>query len=426
MNISVPKPVNEIIMFINSLGFDAYVYGSTVRKMILGEKIKVYYLRTGINLEVLLTKLKKYSASFDRNKKIINLKNGKFKMIIANYVSKENSLEKDLNQEVFTMNAMALSEEDGLIDYGTGLKDIRDKIIKTVGNDDKTIKDNPLSILQAIRLSAEYGMKMDLKTQSYLFSNADLLKNVSMENINREFSKLIVSDHCDFYIKKYFDIIITIIPELSLMENFNQNCPDQIYDLLYHTLCVMKTCENNLELRLCALFHDIAKPFTVQQDDRGINHYPDHGKKGAEITRLILNRLKYEKKLVSKVTKIIEFHDYQIPENELKYKEMLLKFDREELDILFKLKKANFYAKRPGNMFELKKIENDYERALTIIKKPYFVKKRNLKISGRDIVELGFDKNRINEILSKVYSRVFAGEVKNRREALLDYLKTLS
>ena len=104
----------------------------------------------------------------------------------------------------------------------------------------------------------------------------------------------------------------------------------------------------------------------------------------------------------------------------------VLEITKEELDILFKLKKANFYAKRPGNMFELKKIENDYERALTIIKKPYFVKKRNLKISGRDIVELGFDKNRINEILSKVYSRVFAGEVKNRREALLDYLKTLS
>ena len=93
-------------------------------------------------------------------------------------------------------------------------------------------------------------------------------------------------------IKKYLDIFLMFIPELSLMENFKQNNPEHIYDVLDHTLVTMKCIEPKLELRLAMLLHDTGKPLTYTQDEEGIGHFNGHQIKSAEIARDILNRLR--------------------------------------------------------------------------------------------------------------------------------------
>ena len=319
------------------------------------------------------------------------------------------------------MNALAYSDEDGLIDYNTGVVDINNKVIKLNGEEDELFKEDPLRILRAIRLSAEYGMRIDRETQEYMFEDKELLKDVAVERIRDELSKLMVTPRAEFYIKKYFDIMIEIIPELALMEGFEQSDPHHIYDVLEHTLVSVKCIETNLELRLAMLFHDIAKPFTFHKDENGIGTFKNHALKGAEMTREIMNRLRFNKKTIQKVTKLVEYHDYNVPEDPQRIKQFLAKFGTEDIEDLFKVKKANYYAKNPAYVSDLSKMQAEYERLKGSTRKTSFIKKNELKINGKDLLNLGVPQDNLGPVLDVVYNDVLAGKVKNNRDKLIDY-----
>jgi tRNA nucleotidyltransferase (CCA-adding enzyme) len=423
MNIVIPKPVNEVLNIINENGYEAYIIGGAVRNWVMNLKPSNYDISTNASIEDIKKALKGYNTFYcGENNCRLGIVNSKFPMEIAKYRTKENTLESDLATRDFTMNALAYSDEDGLIDYNTGVRDINNKIIKVNGEDDEIFVDDPLRILRAIRLSAEYGMRIDPDTQEYMNDNRDLLKNVAPERIRDELSKLLVVPRCDFYIKKYFEIFLEVLPELALLERFNQNDPHHIYDALEHTYVTLKVVENRLELRLAALFHDIAKPYTYSKKADGTAEYVNHGKKGAEITREIMNRLKFNKKTIQKVTKLIEYHDYEVPENEMKAKNFLSGFGSENLEDLFKLKKANYYAKNPAYTSELSKIENDYAVLKSITRKSSFLKKNELKLSGKDLLDLGVEQEYIGQVLDDIYSKILEGKLKNNHDKLVEYI----
>lgn len=422
MNIVIPKPVNEVLSILYENNYDGYIMGGTVRNLILGIKPKNYQISTNASLNVVEKLLKDYETRYcGENNSVLAVENNRFPMEISSYYAKENTLEAELMSRDFTMNAMAFSEEDGLIDYTTGIIDIRDKVIRINGEDDSIFVKDPLRILRAIRLSAEYGMRIDKETQEYMYDNKDLLANVAKERIRDEFSKLMVCFRADFYIKKYFDIFLVIIPELALIENFMTNDPRHIYDVLEHTLVTIKKIDPVLELRLAMLFHDIGKPFTYSKDEEGIGHFKDHAKKGAEMTREILNRLKFNKKVIQKVTKLVEYHEYQIPEKDFKIKEFLSVFGREDIEDLFKVKKVNFYAKNPAYVSDLAIIEKEYERLAPAHKKSFFIKRNEIKITGKELLDLGVKQENIGEGLERIYNDILSGKVKNTPDKLIAY-----
>lgn len=422
MNIVIPKPVNEVLTILYENNYDGYIMGGTVRNLILGIKPKNYQISTNASLKVVEKLLKDYDTFYCGEKNsVLGIANPRFPMEISTYHTLSNNLEDELMEKDFTMNAMAFSEEDGLIDYTTGIIDIRDKVIRINGEDDTIFVKDPLRILRAIRLSAEYGMRIDRETQEYMYDNKDLLANVAKERIRDELSKLLVAYRADFYIKKYFDIFLVIIPELALIENFMTNDPRHIYDVLEHTLVTIKKIDPVLELRLAMLFHDIAKPFTFSKDENGIGHFKDHAKKGAEMAREIMNRFKFNKKTIQKVAKLIEYHEYEIPEKDLKIKEFLSEFGREDIEDLFKVKKINFYAKNPAYVSDLSVIEAQYERLANANKKTYFIKRNELKVSGRDLIDLGLPQESIGESIDRIYREILAGNLKNNHDKIIAY-----
>lgn len=423
MNIVIPKPVNEILNIINEKGYEAYIIGGAVRNWVMGTKPSNYDISTNATIDSVKKALKDYNTFYcGENDSRLGIVNSKFPMEISKYRTKENTLEADLATRDFTMNALAYSDEDGLIDYSTGVLDINNKVIRLNGEDDKIFQDDPLRILRAIRLSAEYAMRIDKETQEYMLEDCDLLKDVAPERIRDELSKLLVVPRCEFYIKKYFDIILEFLPELALLEGFNQNDPHHIYDAFEHTMVALKVIEPRLDLRLAMLFHDISKPFTYTKTSEGIAQYKDHGKKSADMTREIMNRLKFNKRIIQKVTKLIEFHDYELPDNDFKIKQFLTKFGTEDIEDLYKIKKANYYAKNPAYTSLLTQIENDYTRLKSATRKTSFVKKNELKINGKDLLELGIDQEKIGEVLDKLYSDVLSGNLKNNREKIINYV----
>lgn len=422
MNIIIPKPINEVLNLLYEHNYEAYIIDGTIRDMVMGEKPKKYNICTNATIDDVKKILKNYTTSFKgENNKTLIVEYNKFPMEISNYGTKENNLESYLKEQDFTMNALAYSDEDGLIDYGTGVVDIKNQVIKINGQDDENILKDPLRILRAIRLSGEYKMRVDLETAEYMFENKELLQNIAPERIRDELNKILEVEKCPFYIKKYFDIFLVIIPELTLMERFVQNNPQHIYDVLEHTLVSMKNSSCEADLRLAILLHDVAKPLTYVQDKNGYGYFPNHPKKGAEMAREILNRLKYNKRRIQLITKVIEYHDAEIPEKENLLKQFIAKFNDEEIELLFKLKKANVMGKSPACMSELKKIEEDYIRVKNILKKRTCLKKNELKITGKDLLELGIAQEDIGDTLNKIYLEVLNNNVKNHKDLLISY-----
>lgn len=423
MNIVIPKPVNEVLNVMNENGYEAYIIGGAVRNWVMGLKPSNYDISTDAELTSVKKALKDYNTFFcGVGNSRLGIVNAKFPMEVSKYRTRENTLESDLASRDFTMNALAYSDEDGLIDYSTGIQDIKNKIIRLNGEDDEVFQEDPLRILRAIRLSAEYGMKIDAQTQRFMYEDKDLLEDIAPERIRDELSKLLVVPRCEFYLKKYFEIILEVLPELSLLENFNQNDPHHIYDALEHTFVSLKSIEPKLDLRLAMLFHDISKPFTYTKNSNGTAYYKDHGKKSSDMAREIMNRLKFSKKVIQRVTKLIEYHDFEIPDNEAKIKQFLTKFGTEDIDDLFKVKRANYYAKNPAYTTEISKLENDYNRVKKSTRKSSFVKKNEIRIDGSDLINLGVEQENIGDVLNRIYSDILSNKVKNNHEKLVEYV----
>ena len=423
MNIVIPKPVNEVLLVLYENNYDGYLVGGTVRNLVLEEKPNRYTIATNANLEELQKKLKGYNTYIiGDEKKTLVVPNTKFPMEIIKYGTVENNIESYLLKKDFTMNALAYSDEEGLLDYSSGIIDIKSDIIRINGNEDENFKRDPLKILRAIRLAGEYKMKIDLQTTEYMFDNKELLKNVPVERIRDEFSKIMLLDRVSFYLKKYLDIFLVILPELTLLENFEQNSPYHIYDVLEHTFISLKSCDPILELRLAVLFHDIAKPFTYVQDENGIGKFPNHAQRGAVMTREIMNRLRYNKKQIQVVTKLVEYHDKDFPMKESDLKRFIANFSREELELLFKLRYANTMAKNPDYMSGIDRINNDFVRVKTLLRRDETIKKNALKITGKDIIKLGIEEKEIGQILNDIYQIVLDSKLKNDKDILVQYV----
>ena len=428
MNIAIPKPVNEVMTFLNEKNYEAYLIGSTIRNMVMNEKPKKYLIATDASIDQAQKVLSQYTTyTGGENNKVLTVLNNRFPMEITQYKTK--SLEDDLSLCDFTMNALAYSDEDGLIDYNTGIIDINNRIIRVNGDNEEIFIKDPLRILRAIRLSAEYAMKIDITTQQYMFDNRELLKNVAPERIREELNRILMTDKCAFYLKKYLDIFVIIIPELALMEGFNQNTPQHIYDALEHTFVTVNALKKdpegktNLELTLAALLHDIAKPYTYTRDEQGYGHFKGHAEKGALITREIMNRLKYSKKQTQKVTKLIEYHDTPIPEDIGELRLFINKVGLENMQDLYKLRKANTYAKNPAYIGDINKLNEAFIRIKEQSKKTNLVKKADLKIDPKELLELGIPQERIGTIIDELHDLVLRGVIKNNHDKLLNYVQ---
>ena len=218
INIVIPKPVNEVLNILYENNYEGYIVGGTIRNLVMEEKPTIYYIATNAKVEELNRLFKSYQTRFcGENNSTFAIDYPKFPMEISQYKSKDNTLEEHLALSDFTMNALAYSDEDGLIDYYTGVLDIKNKIIRLNGQDDEVFTRNPIAILRAIRLSAEYAMRIDVQTRNYMFENRENLGNVPVERLRDELSKLLVTPRAEFYLKNYLDIFLEFIPELALM-----------------------------------------------------------------------------------------------------------------------------------------------------------------------------------------------------------------
>jgi poly(A) polymerase/tRNA nucleotidyltransferase (CCA-adding enzyme) len=229
------------------------------------------------------------------------------------------NLTDDLKRRDFTINAMAFRKEKGtsnITDIFDGLKDIKDKTIRAVGNPDDRFSEDALRMLRAIRFAVQLNFSLSSETMESILKNADLIKKISGERIRDEFVKIIMSENSSsgIVMLQKFNLLKNIIPELEEGIGCEQS-GEHLYDVWEHLLYALNhATEKNwpLEIRLSALFHDIGKPKSrrLAPINSGKKKYTFYGHEviGARMAKKIMKRLKFSQKEIILVEKFVRNH----------------------------------------------------------------------------------------------------------------------
>ena len=223
-------------------------------------------------------------------------------------------LEEDLQRRDFTMNAMAYDIlKDILIDIYKGQDDIKDKIIKTVGNTEERFQEDALRMLRAIRFSAQIDFVISQEITKSIFNLSINLEKISQERIRDEFVKILMTKNpmTALVTAQKLGILKYISPELEKGIGVDQNQAHK-YDVYEHNLRTLQhACDKNwpLHVRLAALFHDISKPETRRWSSEMKDWtFYGHDVVGARVAKEILSRLKFTKEISETVILMVRWH----------------------------------------------------------------------------------------------------------------------
>lgn len=331
-NFSVPKEVSRITKTLEEAGFEAYLVGGCVRDLILGNKPKDWDVTTNAKPEEIIALFEKtfYENDFgtvgvvdetveDMTLKVVEVTpyrtEGKYSdNRRPDEVTFSTKLEDDLQRRDFTINAIAYSLSNGqLIDQYKGQGDLKDRILRAVGDPEERFSEDALRILRVARLATELNFKIETKTEEALVKQVDTLRNISMERIRDEFSKIVMSKEPmdGVILLNKLGILKYIMPELEKGLHVKQN-GDHIYDVWEHNLRALQHSADRdwpLHVRLAALLHDISKPETRRWSKEKNNYtFYGHDVVGGRVSHEILKRLRYSSDTIETVSKLVRNH----------------------------------------------------------------------------------------------------------------------
>ena len=327
----IPKEVSHVTSTLRKAGFEAYLVGGCVRDILQNISPKDWDVTTNAKPEEIQSL---FSETFYENDYgtvgIVNeTEDSTLKVIeVTPYrtegaysdkrrpdsVTFHGKLEDDLKRRDFTINAIAYDDSKGQIkDIFDGIKDIKGKTLRTVGDPLERFGEDALRLLRAVRLSTDLGFTIELNTQNAIIEKASDLKQISMERIRDEFSKMIMTKNpmMGIVMCQKLGLLKYIVPELEQGIGVEQN-GDHIYDVWEHNIRALQhSADRNwpLHVRLAALFHDISKPETRRWSEEKKNWtFYGHDVVGGRVTEKILKRLKYPQKIVEVVSSLVRYH----------------------------------------------------------------------------------------------------------------------
>ena len=444
MKIRLPQKAKFIIDTITDAGFEAYAVGGCVRDPILGRDPQDWDITTSATPEQ-VKQLFPRTIDTGIQHGTVTVMQGKEGFEVTTYridgkyedsrhpkeVIFTPSLTEDLRRRDFTINAMAYNDKDGLIDIFGGMQDIENKIIRCVGDAMARFSEDALRIMRAIRFSAQLGYTIEESTGEAISKLAPNLRNISAERIQVELTKLMVSPHPD-YLRVAYETGVTkiVLPEFDRAMETPQNHPHHKYSVGEHILHSLTEVPSDKNLRLAMLFHDIGKPDTITTDEKGINHFHNHAKVSAELTRTILRRLRFDNDTIQTVTKLVCYHDYGngVKADMRMVRRAINKVGEDIFPLLYPVKKADILAqseyKREEKLSNLENWQQLYER---ILEEKQCVSLKTLAVTGSDLIAMGMKPGKeIGEILQQLLETVLENPEENTKEHLLAKARTLT
>lgn len=341
-------------------------------------------------------------------------------------VSWSKNIHDDLQRRDFTCNALAYNlTEETLIDDFNGLKDIKDKIIRAVGNPDTRFKEDGLRLLRAIRFAGKLEFEIEEKTQKSIINNHNLLKNISIERIRDEFCKILMSKNPKTTIElaNKLKILGYISKEIENGIGVRQNQAHS-FDVWEHNLRTLQHAADknwSLELRLSALFHDVSKPETRRfSKEKGDWTFYGHDVVGGRVSREILTRLKFPKEIISYVSNMVRWHMFFSDTEQISLsavRRLISNIGKDKIWDLINLRICDRVGTgRPKEEpYRFRKYQSMIEQALT---DPISLKQ--MKIDGQKIMTVTQETPgpKIGMILNALFAEILEDPNKNTEEYL--------
>jgi poly(A) polymerase len=402
-------------------GFEISLVGGPVRDAVLGKLVKDLDLTTNAKPEEIQKCLKGWADSiWDVGIKFgtVGAKVKDYVFEITTYRTEQyedtsrkpsvefgKTLEEDLARRDFTINAMALRLPNfELVDIYNGLTDLNNKILRTPLDSQISFSEDPLRMLRAARFMS----KLDLKPQADLVEAmktlAERLKIVSMERINDEFNKLLLTDKPRSGIE--------LLVETGVAEHFLPELPalkleiDEHHhhkDVYQHSLTVLDQVidlenkhqpqiEADLVLRIAALLHDIGKPKTRKFEGEGRVSFHHHEVVGARLAKKRLEKLRYSNEIIEQVCLLIElhlrFHGYGDGKWTDSAVRRYVRDAEEQLIRLHKLTRADCTTRNDAKAEKLRNAYDDLEKRIVELSKQEELKSMRPELDGAEIMKV--------------------------------------
>ena len=398
-DITLPQEAENIINTLRNAGYKAYAVGGCVRDFVMGITPVDYDITT--NAEPLETK------EVFKNAKIIEtgIKHGTVTVIQDGFTAEVTTfridgkysdsrhpekvefcgnLKEDLKRRDFTVNALAFNSQEGLIDYFGGTEDIKNKIIRCVGEPKLRFEEDALRILRALRFSSVLGFDIESRTREGIFNSFPLIKNISAERIFEELKKLFLGKNVYRILLDYKDVISYVIPQIPKAGSYEQMC------LLVSAV--------KPELKIPALYY-----FCTPED-----------------AKQSLKALKADNKTINLVVSALSALPKAVNLSEAELLKLLSKHGKEAVCSAMELKKAYCLATEKNT----ENILNTEKRLKEILDSGSCYRVSELSVNGNDLITLGItDGKLIGNILSLLLEEVMKKRLINSKDALIQRAK---
>lgn len=442
----IPKEVGEVPKTLEKAGFEAYLVGGCVRDLLLGREPKDWDIATNAKPEEIQ---KLFPDSVYENKfGTVGVKtdsvNKQLKVVEVTtfrledkYTDKRHpdeikfakTIEEDLARRDFTINALAFKNNE-VIDPYVGQKDLKDKLIRTVGNPTERFDEDALRLMRAVRFATELDFKIEKITADAIKKQAGLLEMIAKERIRDELEKIVMASNAAKGIQMLEDLGLLkfVVPELKEGINCGQN-KHHIYSVFEHNLRALDYAASknySLVVRLASLLHDVGKPRTKAGDGPNSTFY-NHEVVGAKMTAVILDRLRFSKEIVEKVVHLVRCHLFYYNVGEVTdagVRRFLSRVGPENVDDLIKVREADRIGsgvpkavpyKLRHLLFMIEKVKHDP------------ISPKMLKVNGEDIIKiLKINPGpKVGQILAIMLEEVLDDPNKNTKDNLESRIKNL-
>lgn len=401
IKIELPKDVRYIIGVLREQGYEAYAVGGCVRDSILGRTPGDWDITTSA-LPQEVKNLFRRTVDTGLQHGTVTIMLGKNGYEVTTYridgkyedsrhpknVEFTPNLEEDLKRRDFTINAMAYNDEHGIVDIFDGIGDLRNGIIRCVGNAHDRFGEDALRILRAVRFSAQLGFVIDEATVAAAIELSPTLERISSERIHTELGKMLKSEHPDYFsVADRLGIMEVVLPEYHGLGDSQKAFAG----------ILAKECECELPERYAAML------------------LGEGGDTAADICRRVLRRLKLDNETVDTAALLVRWCPLELSDDERRMRHII--YEAGDRNIMRILRFRLAYEKSLGRSVDM--ITRTIRVCSGILERGDCVSLKNLAVTGKDLIEMGIPAGkRMGEILNLLLMEVLDNPDMNKRDAL--------
>jgi len=316
----------KVLTVLETAGFKAYVIGGGVRDLLTKTPVQDWDFTT----DAIPEQIQKLFADnyYDNNFGTVGVKLDDQVFEVTTFrtesgysdrrrpdkVAWGKTIKEDLQRRDFTINAVALTPKLELVDPFNGKEDLKNKLVRAVGDANKRFAEDALRMLRAIRIASQLGFVIEVKTLAAIAKNSTLINQISAERIRDELLKIIASAYPKEGIMLMFNagLLEHILPELPTTRGVTQS-GHHTKDVWNHSLDALAACPSTEPIvRLATLLHDIGKPQVkaIGGKNTEVTFY-NHEVVGARMAKTIARRLKLSKKDTDLLWLLVRWHMFQ-------------------------------------------------------------------------------------------------------------------